>query len=324
MNESQNFTRQAAVFAESVRRQLRHLPSEVVADLTDGIETDIASSLSDGATLSSASDYATDLMRGAGIDIQEPDNQDKVNSFVAQAREWVLKGWTWIQQFTNGLAPAWWVIRAWVFTQLTGNVLSDAESARPLLNQWGEKGIVGLVVFAISLYFSIRIGREADNKYKKAIAVVNVVLVVIGLQFGFASTNSDGGWFAYDGASYVNDGASYDSCPMKNIPSVVGLPANMAQDLLLSEGIMYEFFDQDAMMTLARVPDDAIVIQQDPSGPQPFCPDIEQRLQLVVDLSVPVATTTVPPSTESTTTPSKNVSPTTTVVKNPTTTSLDG
>jgi hypothetical protein len=317
MNESQNFTRQAAVFAESVRRQLRHLPSEVVADLTDGIETDIASSLSDGATLSSISDYATDLMRGAGIHIQEPDNQDKVNSFVAQAREWVLKGWTWIQQFTNGLAPAWWVIRAWVFTQLTGNVLSDADSARPLLNQWGEKGIVGLVVFAISLYFSIRIGRGADNKYKKAIAVVNIVLVVIGLQFGFASTNSN------DNAGYYPD-ASYDSCPMKNIPSVVGLPANMAQDLLLSEGIMYEFFDQDAMMTLARVPDDAIVTQQDPSGPQPFCPDIEQRLQLVVDLSVPVATTTMPSSTESTTTPSKNVSPTTSVVKNPTTTSLDG
>jgi hypothetical protein len=111
---------------------------------------------------------------------------------------------------------------------------------------------------------------------------------------------------------------------MKNIPSVVGLPANMAQDLLLSEGIMYEFFDQDAMVTLERVPDDAIVIQQDPSGPQPVCPDIERRLQLVVDLSVPITTTTVPPSTESTTTTSKNVNPTTSVAKNTTTTSLDG
>lgn len=319
MNDTQNFTRQAAVFAESVRRQLRHLPSEVVADLTDGIETDIASSLSDGATLSTASDYAADLMRGAGIDIQEAAHQDKVNSFVAHAREWVLKGWNWLQQFTHGLAPAWWVIRAWVFTQLTGNVVSDVDSARPLLNQWGEQGIVGLVVFGISLYFSIRIGRGAEKKYKKAIVVVNIALVVIGLQFGFTSANSKS-------SAPVNYGASYDSCPRVNTPSVVGLPVVDARNVLDSQGFTYEFFDQDAMVAVARVPDDVIVIQQDPIGPYQFCPDYFRQVQLIVDLSVPIVTTTVPVSTESTTTlaPSKNVSPTTSVVKNPTTTSLNG
>lgn len=319
MNDTQNFTRQAAVFAESVRRQLRHLPSEVVADLTDGIETDIASSLSDGATLSTASDYAADLMRGAGIDIQEAANQDKVNSFVAHVRELVLRGWNWIQQFTDGLAPAWWVIRAWIFTQLIGNLLSDYDATEPLVNQWGEKEIAGLFVFAISLYFSVRIGRGAKNKYKTAIAAVNITLVVTGLIFGFTSTNSNS-------IGPLNDGASFDSCPRINTPSVVGLPVVDARNVLESQGFTYEFFDQDAMVAVARVPDDAIVIQQDPSGPYQFCPDYFRRVQLIVDLSVPMVTTTVPVSTESTTTlaPSKNVSPRTSVVKNPTTTSLDG
>ena len=53
----------AATYAERVRRELRHLPVETVADLTDGLESDIASSLADGAALPSADEYATDLLR---------------------------------------------------------------------------------------------------------------------------------------------------------------------------------------------------------------------------------------------------------------------
>ena len=61
----------AATYAERVRRELRHLPVETVADLTDGLESDIASSLADGAALPSADEYAADLLRGAGMEPPE-------------------------------------------------------------------------------------------------------------------------------------------------------------------------------------------------------------------------------------------------------------
>ena len=57
----------AIEFANKVRAELSHLTSEQVADLTDGLEADIASSLDDGADIGSAKKYATDLLAAAGM-----------------------------------------------------------------------------------------------------------------------------------------------------------------------------------------------------------------------------------------------------------------
>ena len=65
----------------------------------------------------------------------------------------------------------------------------------------------------------------------------------------------------------------------------------------------WTFFDQDAMTTIAKVPDDAIVIQQDPLGGQNFCQVREQHVvDLIVDLSSPI-TSSIPSVTTSTTIP---------------------
>ena len=71
MSDISHHMKAAAVFAESVRRELRHLPAEVVADLTDGLESDIASSLLDGVVLANPSGYANDLLRGAGLAVEK-------------------------------------------------------------------------------------------------------------------------------------------------------------------------------------------------------------------------------------------------------------
>jgi len=112
MTDSQDFIRTAAVFAESVRRELRHLAAEEVADLTDGIESDIAASLSDGATLPSVTDYASDLLRGAGIEVPDSLPKSKANNVINSMKVLVSQWWSAFRVFSTGLAPAWWVIRA--------------------------------------------------------------------------------------------------------------------------------------------------------------------------------------------------------------------
>ena len=47
MTSHENNMRNAAVFAESVRREMRDLPAEQVADLTDGLEADMVASLAE-------------------------------------------------------------------------------------------------------------------------------------------------------------------------------------------------------------------------------------------------------------------------------------
>ena len=72
----------AAVFAESVRRELRHLPTEAVADLTDGLESDIASSYSMG------SNSLTQLSTQP-IFYEEPDSASKSSQL--QGVHWSVK-----------------------------------------------------------------------------------------------------------------------------------------------------------------------------------------------------------------------------------------
>jgi hypothetical protein len=105
----------AIEFANKVRAQLHHLTSEQIADLTDGLEADIASSLDDGAEIGSAEKYASDLLSAAGLP-NEHVLLDKPNPWSNR----IESGISFIKKSTSGLAPAWWVFRAWVLTQILG------------------------------------------------------------------------------------------------------------------------------------------------------------------------------------------------------------
>ena len=78
------------------------------------------------------------------------------------------------------------------------------------------------------------------------------------------------------------------------------------------------FFDQDAMTTLAQVPDDVIVLQQDPLAGNQVCrmSEIQYMIDLVVDLAAPMMTTSLPLQTTPTTVlPEDSEATTTTSVK---------
>jgi PASTA domain len=301
MSDISDFISKAATFAENVRRELRDLPAETVADLTDGLESDIAASLEDGATLPDASQYALDLMRGAGIEIPKSDANVRLKK--RRFAEVTIRIVDKVKSAVSGLAPAWWILRAWIVTQFIGAIVSDVDSNRPIFSQWGEMSVLAIVIFVAALYVSIRIGRSTNNspifvRYF-ATVVLSMSSIVLLWQPTFSPPSAEEKTFMY----------APETCRVIDVPSVVGITLGEAKSALERWKLPYTVFDQDAMSEIAYAPDDFEVLQQDPPpGESVFCG--ERFVQLVVDLSQGPAeqpstdvlsTTTIPlPSTTTT------------------------
>ena len=319
MSDHSDFMREAAAFAENVRRELRDLPAEVIADLTDGLESDIAASLEDGATLPDVSQYAHDLMRGAGIEI--PKSDVSVEQKKRRISENVLRVVDRITKATLGLAPAWWVLRAWIVTQFIGGIVSDTDSNRPILAQWGEMPILGVIIFFSLLYWSVRWGRSVKKSRVLIRYFVTSVLALAAVPLLFwqsTGVTTDGNWSAY----------APETCRIIDVPNVVGITLGEAKMALERLQLPYVVFDQDAMTEIGYAPDAFEVIQQDPDPSEhAFCG--ERSVQLVVDLSQEPAdlpssdvlsTTTIPDDALLATTTIPEPSTTTTVKPKATTT----
>lgn len=320
MSDHSDHMKEAATFAENVRRELRSFPADVVADLTDGLESDIASSLADGASLSSPESYAHDLLRGAGL---EPMSiSEKSESLLMQTFAKAEPLWTKVRDLTEGLAPAWWVFRAWIATQLVGAIVSDAESSRPLLAQWGELPLLGMILFVAFVVLSVKWGKLQKPFHRRIRILSHCVLVVAGALFLVGDPV-----FSYPYATnpYATNSEIYapETCRIVEVPNVVGMSLEDARKTFLMTNISYVLFDQDAMVEVSDAPPDIEILQQDPSlGSHVFCGD--NPLQLVIDLSrsVNAATSLAPePSDPQTTTTIPSKSSTTTVPKATTTTS---
>jgi hypothetical protein len=281
----------AIEFANKVRVELSHLTTEQIADLTDGLEADIASSLDDGADIGSAKKYATDLLAAAGMSKDIDVAPNAVDVFINKVRRWFVS--------ISDLEPAWWIFRAWVATQLIGWLLFRDQSSSPGYLEWRNMQWGGVVVLGVMLYGSVRIGRAKPTKWKKVLSFSHVVLAVAGLAFMFVSPRGESGTIGY-----LNPPPGQSSCQFVSVPDVVGLSIADAKSILTSMGMAGTIFDQDAMTTLAQVPDDVIVLQQDPLAGNQVCrmSEIQYMIDLVVDLAAPMVTTLPSDITTTTTT----------------------
>ena len=297
-------TETAIEFANKVRAELSHLTSEQVADLTDGLEADIASSLDDGADIGSAKKYATDLLAAAGMSKDVDVVPNTVDVFINKVRRWFVS--------ISDLEPAWWIFRAWVATQLIGWLLFRDQSSSPGYLEWRNMQWGGIVVLGVTLYVSVRIGRSKPTKWKKVVSVSHVVLAVAGLAFLFVSPRGES-----LSIGYLNPPPGQSSCQFVSVPDVVGLSIAEAKSILASMGMAGYIFDQDAMTTLAQVPDDVVVLQQDPLAGNQVCrtSEIQYMIDLVVDLAAPMVTTSLPLQTTPTVLPEDSEATTTTSVK---------
>jgi hypothetical protein len=294
----------AIEFANKVRVELGHLTTEQIADLTDGLEADIASSLDDGADIGSAKKYATDLLTAAGMSKDIDVVPNAVDVFIKKVRRWYVS--------ISDLEPAWWIFRAWVATQLIGWFLFRDQTSSPGYLEWRYMQWLGIVVLGVMLYVSVRIGRAKPTKWKKVLSFSHVVLAVAGLAFMFVSPRGES-----LSIGYLNPPPGQSSCQFVSVPDVVGLSIADAKSILTSMGMAGTIFDQDAMTTLAQVPDDVIVLQQDPLAGNQVCrmSEIQYMIDLVVDLAAPMVTTSLPLQTTPTVLPEDSEATTTTSMK---------
>lgn len=294
----------AIEFANKVRTELSHLTSEQVADLTDGLEADIASSLDDGADIGSAKKYATDLLAAAGMSKDVEVVPNAVDVFINKIRRWFVS--------ISDLEPAWWIFRAWVATQLIGWLLFRDQTSSPGYLEWRYSQWWSVVVLGVMLYVSVRIGRAKPTKWKTLLSISHVVLAVAGLAFMFVGPRGE--------TTYLEPLPGQTLCVQVPVPDLVGLSVADANALLSGMGMGWTFFDQDAMMQLDSVPQEVVVVQQDPRPGVKTCQ--LYAVQLIVDLARPRATdlpsglttapTVLPEDSEATTTTSVKPKATTT------------
>lgn len=288
MSDHSDHMKVAATFAENVRRELRSFPADVVADLTDGLESDIASSLADGATLPTPESYAHDLLRGAGL---EPLSESKEKqNFLNKVTMLILPLWTKVRALTAGLAPAWWVFRAWIATQLLGAMISEVNSPYGIIGEWGEMPLGAAIVFVGFLILSIRFGRMSHERFARTRVISHLLFVVAALPV-LSSQPTPDVW-----ASNAPINPEQNNCPMRTVPNVTGLIIAEAQRTIDMAGLEYYFFDQFSSEELAIVPPDAVVIRQSPLRGRYWCQ--WEKIVLTIDMSLPRSTdsaTTLPP-----------------------------
>lgn len=319
----------AAVFAESVRRELRHLPTEAVADLTDGLESDIASSLLDGVKLADPAEYATDLLRGAGLSIEKQSTAGR--SLVSENYDRIRAAFAKAKTFTTGLAPAWWLARAWVLTQVLGWVLNDSDDTRVLVGQWGEEKILGVVVFIAVLYLSVVLGRREVKKSRlRNVVTLSVVVAGVFLTTGQYQPGSNQG-FSHSAAPVT--------LPCNLVPNFVGLSVMEMRNMQESGAVSYQidYYDKETTANMTQTIWDQpatdfrklIVIEQENPSQMSCATPVILYVQegAVATTTIPVPTSSTIASQLSTTTSSvvsRVISTTSSVAKqvNKTTTSL--
>jgi hypothetical protein len=324
MSDHSDHIHEATAFAEKVRRELRAHPAEIVADLTDGLESDIAASLGDGAVLPSPASYANDLARGAGL---EPlSNEEGSQQKLQQLMSLVDPVWSKVRDLTEGLAPAWWVFRAWIATQLLGAMINEVDSSYGIIGQWGEMPIGAAIVFVLFAVLSIRMGKSTSSKWKVATLVSHVVFIALSLMILSNETypSFERYWQTHDGnpANFSNN-----TCVKTQVPDLTKVAAITAEAVLRDTTLNFVYIDQTTKVRVDRVSASTEILGQSIRMGTELC--MGQELELFIDdsfTSAPGATSLVPEGQtdadgEMTTTTIPAKSSTTTVPKATTTTS---
>lgn len=174
-----------AIFAERVRRALGHLSVEQVADLTDGLEANIAASVADGAALPDVDTYVAELLSAAGLAI--PDSVDVGRLKIAE-RIATLK------HVLRGLVPMWWLVRAIAATLLIGIITSTdpAWGTGRVMIHVSNNLLLGWVVLVAAIVGSVWAGRmekrlPATLRVIPGLVIVALSLSAVGNELDFAA-----------------------------------------------------------------------------------------------------------------------------------------
>ena len=156
-----------AAYAASVRAALSDLPSDQAEVLLEDLEDHLREIAAEaGGPLSERlgppEQYAQELRAAYGATRAPNQRQDPalrdLRRAVASVREsaWFRE----FRAFLPELRPAWWVLRAYLLVLFLTAAFSPGYNLRPLPNPFSKRGLLEIIVAAIAIVLSVRLGRR--------------------------------------------------------------------------------------------------------------------------------------------------------------------
>ncbi|MFE6971612.1 hypothetical protein [Isoptericola sp. NPDC057653] len=229
-------------YAQAIRLQLADLGPEVVDELTDGLEADLAEAFSDAAAplalagsdsgddvaldlaahFGPAQAYAAELRAAAGLPAALPAAAGRAGrrSFAARRalladrwrRAWhpvtSTPQWERLRVLGRELRPAWWVARGWVVGALLVAWFTWSTDGSPSLvpGNFGE-----LMIMAGSALVSVQWarGRWLPGRWQHRLTVAASVVAVLAVPAVASATHDQSVFGTQDDANAAADGYSY-------------------------------------------------------------------------------------------------------------------
>jgi hypothetical protein len=177
-----------ATYAASVRTALSDLPSDqgdiLLEDLEDHLR-EIAAEAGGPLTerLGPPEQYAQELRTAYGAAQESTRPKDPTFRDLRRAVAWVKES-TWyreVRAFLPQLRPAWWVLRAYLLVLVLTAAFSPTYNLRPIPNPFSPRGLLEIIVVAIAIVLSIRLGRSNRSLAKGGRLLAIGANVAIGL-----------------------------------------------------------------------------------------------------------------------------------------------
>lgn len=156
-----------AAYAASVRAALSDLSSDQAEVLLEDLEDHLREIAADSEgplseRLGPPEQYAQELRAAYGATHATSRGQDpalrRVRDAVASVTE---SGWyREFRAFLPELRPAWWVLRAYLLVLVLTAAFSPGYNLRPIPNPFSKRGLLEIVVAAIAIVLSVRLGRR--------------------------------------------------------------------------------------------------------------------------------------------------------------------
>lgn len=196
-------------FANAVRGELFDLDVEVIDELTDGLQADLADKLADGEALGDPAAYAAELRAAAGL---RPRARWRLRVPSLAGVKGLPQRYPWLRSllgFAMALRPLWWIFRAWVVFGVFN------------LNwMWGgvPSSSFGWVVFLVLCLVSIQWGRGKWLPWRWSRGVV-VVLSVAALLVSpyLVGTSVSQASYQVDPNEFISEGILLDRQQVTNI-----------------------------------------------------------------------------------------------------------
>ena len=205
---------QVTEFAKAVRRELADLGPDVIDDLTDGLEADLADKLDDGAPLGDPAAYAAELRDASGLspasrsrhlDRFRDDLVVLRSRFASLAARPAVAA---VLAFLVALRPVWWIIRGWALFYILAGFTPVPQ------NEFDPWVLLGLVVLSVQWGR----GRWLPWKWSRGAVIALSVIAALAVPAAFTAV-ADRLTFAsrIDPDDYISDGILLNKQPITNI-----------------------------------------------------------------------------------------------------------